>query len=118
MATTKKATSSKTADDFAVIRAGGQQFVVRQGDMLNTEKLDGEYKEGDTMSFDDVLLTVKGGNVTVGTPTVAGGKVTAEFVKAGRYPKVVVIKYKAKARQFKKNGHRQPFMTWKITAIA
>lgn len=112
---TKKAAANK--DAFAVIRAGGQQFVVRSGDLVTTEKLEGEFKAGDTMTFSDVLLTASGDNVVVGTPTIEGGSVSAEFVKAGRHPKVLVIKYKAKSNYFKKNGHRQPFMTWKIGDI-
>jgi large subunit ribosomal protein L21 len=116
MATAQKA-AKKTENLFAVIRAGGQQFVVREGDLVTTEKLEGDFKEGDTMKFDDVLLVQSGDKTNIGAPTT-GTVVTAEFVKAGRHPKVTVIKYKAKSNYFKKNGHRQPFMTWKIASIA
>jgi large subunit ribosomal protein L21 len=117
----KKAASKKAApsdSSFAVIMTGGKQYIVRVGDVISVEKMDQEFKAGDTLSFDQVLMTDNGSKTVVGTPTVSGAKVTAEFVEEGRGKKIVIIRYKAKSRYYKKTGHRQPFMTFKITAIA
>jgi large subunit ribosomal protein L21 len=114
--TAKKATSEDSA--FSVIMTGGKQYIVRTGDVITVEKMDGEFNAGDTTVFDQVLMTDNGSVTKIGTPTISGAKVTAEFVEAGRGKKVMVVKYKAKSRYLKKNGHRQPFMKFKITAIA
>jgi large subunit ribosomal protein L21 len=114
--TAKKATSEDSA--FSVIMTGGKQYIVREGDIIIVEKMDGEFNAGDTTVFDQVLMTDNGSVTKIGTPTISGAKVTAEFVEAGRGKKVMVVKYKAKSRYLKKNGHRQPFMKFKITAIA
>ena len=76
----------------------------------------GEHKEGDTITFDKVLLWDNGKDTTIGTPYIAGAKVTATLQEIGRSPKVDVIKYKQKSRYYKKYGHRQPFMKVKIEA--
>lgn len=115
--TTKAPKGTAATTLFAVLAAGGKQYIVRTGDLVTTEKMEGEFKAGDAMTFDDVLLYDDGKKTEVGAPKLAR-KVTAEFVREGREPKVIVIKYKAKSRYFKKRGHRQPFQTWKITAIA
>jgi large subunit ribosomal protein L21 len=94
--------------DFSVIQTGGKQYVVKAGDSLKIEKLAGELVKGDTVTFDQVLLTSKGGKVVVGTPFIEGASVTATFEEQGRNKKIIVIKYKQKSRYFKKNGHRQP----------
>ena len=70
------------------------------------------------MSFDKVLLVDDGKGVTdIGTPYIAGAKVSATLLTIGRAPKITVIKYKQKSRYFKKNGHRQPFFKVKIEKI-
>jgi large subunit ribosomal protein L21 len=116
---TKKTSSAKTIDSaFSIIMTGGKQYIVRTNDIISVEKIDGEFKAGDTIVFDQVLMTDNGSTTSIGTPTVSGAKVTAEFIEEGRGKKLIVIKYKAKSRYFKKNGHRQPFMKFKITAIA
>lgn len=94
--------------DFSVIQTGGKQYVVKAGDSLKVEKLSGDFKKGDSVVFDQVLLTSTGGKTVVGTPFIEGAKVSATFEKQGRNQKVVVIKYKQKSRYFKKNGHKQP----------
>lgn len=104
------------SDAFAVIATGGKQYKVSEGDLVKIEKIIGEHKEGDILTFDQVLL-VENGGTTIGTPTVPGAKVTATLEKIGRAQKVVVIKYKQKSRYFKKNGHRQPFFQIKVTSI-
>lgn len=114
----KAAKSVDTSSAFAVIATGGKQYVVRVGDVVAIEKLDGEFAPGKTISFDEVLLTSNGTDATVGTPMISGAKVTAEFVSGGLNKKVLVVQYKQKSRYYKKRGHRQPFMKFKITSIA
>lgn len=109
--------AKKTASTaFAVIATGGKQYKVSEGDTVQIEKIIGDYKEGDTITFDQVLL-VENGGTQIGTPTVSGAKVTGTLEKIGRNQKVVVIKYKQKSRYYKKNGHRQPHFQVRITSI-
>jgi large subunit ribosomal protein L21 len=101
---------------FAVIKTGGKQYLVAEGQTLTVEKLPGT-NEGDSVTFDSVLLTDSGSDTSVGTPTVSGAKVTASVVGAGKGKKIVVVKYKPKSRYHKKRGHRQPFVKVKIEKI-
>lgn len=103
--------------EFAVIKTGGKQYKVSVGDTVNIEKVRGEFKEGDKITFDKVLLVDNGKDTTIGTPYIDGAKVEAVLEKIGRAKKVTVIKYKQKSRYYKKNGHRQPFFKVKIAAI-
>lgn len=103
--------------EFAVIKTGGKQYKVAVGDVISVEKIAGEYTKGDKISFNEVLLVDTGSDTKIGTPTVAGASVEAMFEEQGRADKVMVIKYKAKSRYFKKYGHRQPFTKVKISAI-
>lgn len=103
---------------FAVIKTGGKQYKVAEGDVLKIEKLAGEFKKGDKVTFDEVMLVDDGAKTSVGTPTVSGAKVEATFEAYGRNQKIDVIKYRAKSNYFKKRGHRQPFAKVKITKIA
>ncbi|OGI70152.1 50S ribosomal protein L21 [Candidatus Nomurabacteria bacterium RIFCSPHIGHO2_01_FULL_42_16] len=104
-------------NEFAVIQTGGKQYQVSAGDVLKIEKITGEFKTGDKISFDKVLLVDNGKEATIGMPYISGAKVEAELTEIGRAPKVTVIKYKAKSRYFKKRGHRQPYFKVKITSI-
>ena len=112
-----KKTETKKPGAFAVIATGGKQYVVHEGDFLNVEKLTGEHKEGAKIEFSDVLLVDDGKSTKVGTPTVSGAKVTAEFVENGRDKKISVIRFRAKSRYFKNRGHRQPYSRVKVTKI-
>lgn len=103
--------------EIAVIKTGGKQYKVAAGDTLRIEKLAGEHKEGDKLTFSDVLLVAKNDDAKIGAPTVSGAKVEATLVKIGRAAKIDVIKYKQKSRYFKKYGHRQPFFEVKIDSI-
>lgn len=112
---------------FAVIQTGGKQYKVQAGDVLKIEKLSqdrkpGEqpmlYEDGAKVVFDQVLLTDDGAKTTVGAPYIAGAKVSATVtVSSAKGVKVMVVKYKAKSRYYKKNGHRQPFTEVKIDSI-
>ena len=102
--------------NLAVIKTGGKQYLVSEGLVLTVEKIPGT-KAGDTVTFDSVFLTDDGKETTVGTPLVSS-KVMATALETGKDDKVVVVKYKAKSRYFKKRGHRQPFLKVKIDKIS
>jgi large subunit ribosomal protein L21 len=107
-------------EEFAVIATGGKQYKVSEGSLVSVEKIKTtgiEYKKGDKISFDKVLLVDDGKDTTIGTPYIKGAKVDAEIVEIGRARKVMVVKYKQKSRYLKRNGHRQPFFKVKITSI-
>ena len=114
---TKKAETKPETSEFAVIETGGKQYKVAVGDNVKIEKILGEHKEGDKVTFDKVLLVDDGSNTTIGAPYIDGAKVVAEIVKIARHPKVIVMKYKAKSNRLKKNGHRQPYFEVKVTAL-
>ncbi|MBI4068220.1 50S ribosomal protein L21 [Candidatus Kaiserbacteria bacterium] len=101
---------------MAVIKTGGKQYLVQEGDVLSVEMLGKD--TGSKVTFDDVLLLDDGAATKVGEPTVKGTKVAAEVIETGRGKKINVIRYKQKSRYFKKRGHRQPFTKVKITSIA
>ena len=100
---------------YAIIRTGGKQNRVSEGEVLNVEKLNVE--EGQEVVFDEVLTVVNDGDVKVGAPTVAGAKVTAKVAKQGKADKIFVFKYRAKSNYRKRQGHRQPFTQVEITSI-
>ena len=108
----------KADSAISIIETGGKQYVVGVGSKIHIESMSGPFKEGDELVFDKVLLSHEGSNTTVGAPYIDGAKVKAEITKIGRAPKVVVIKYKAKSRYFKKRGHRQPYFEVKVTSVA
>ncbi|MFA5933711.1 MAG: 50S ribosomal protein L21 [Candidatus Paceibacterota bacterium] len=103
--------------EFAVIKTGGKQYKVSVGEVITIEKLPGAHVVGDKITFESVLLVDNGKDTTIGTPYIKGAKVEATFQAEGRAKTVMVMKYKAKSRYLKKNGHRQPFAKVKITAI-
>jgi large subunit ribosomal protein L21 len=103
--------------EFAVIQTGGKQYKVSVGDKIRIEKLKGDFKPGDKVTFDKVLLVDNGTDTSIGTPFISGASVEAIYEKAGKAKTVTVIKYKQKSRYFKKNGHRQPYAEVKISAI-
>ena len=100
---------------FAVVKTGGKQYKVAQGDMIQVEKLEAE--AGKSIDLAEVLMLCDGDKVTVGTPVVAGAKVTAEVVSQNRSGKVIVFKKKRRQNYRRKNNHRQAFTVLKITAI-
>jgi len=111
-----KAITDKKTDGFAVIFTGGKQYKVSSGDTLKIEKFKGDFKVGDKIVFDQVMLT-EGTTTTVGTPYVVGAKVEATLSEIGRNKTVEVVKYKQKSRYYKKNGHRQPWFKVLIGSI-
>lgn len=103
--------------DLAVIKTGGKQYVVAKGAQVDIEKLPGDLKKGDKVTFDEVLMTDDGSTVTVGTPAIKGVTVTGTVALVGRAKKIDVVKYKAKSRYLKRRGHRQPYIKVKIDAV-
>ncbi|MFA5128718.1 MAG: 50S ribosomal protein L21 [Patescibacteria group bacterium] len=101
---------------FAVIKTGGKQYKVKEGDILKIEKIGGA--AGDKIDFEVLLLADEDGkDVKVGKPTVSGAKVSGEILEQGRAKKLNIIKYKPKVRYRRKNGHRQMFTKVKVTSI-
>ncbi|QDH14653.1 50S ribosomal protein L21 [Oecophyllibacter saccharovorans] len=103
---------------FAVIRTGGKQYRVANGDVLKVEKLDNA-EPGATYTFDDVLM-VGGegdGELKVGTPKVEGASVTAEVIAQDRLPKVIIFKKRRRQNSRRKNGHRQPMTVLRVTKV-
>lgn len=100
---------------YAVIKTGGKQYRVAQGDSLRVEKLAGNV--GDTISLDEVLLVGEGDAVKIGKPTVAGAKVEAKIVAQDRAKKIIVFKFRRRKNYRRKAGHRQPFTALQITTI-
>ena len=100
---------------YAVIKTGGKQYRVKEGDTLKIEKL--ELETGSAVDFDQVLLVANGEDVKVGAPLVEGAKVSAEVVNHGRGDKVTIIKFRRRKHSMKRQGHRQWFTEIKITGI-
>ena len=100
---------------YAVIKSGGKQHRVEEGEILRLEKL--EAATGEEVSFDNILMVGEGESVKIGTPYVEGGQVTAEVVKQGRANKVTIIKFNRRKHSRKTQGHRQWFTDVKITGI-
>ena len=101
---------------LAVIETGGKQYLVFPKQKIKIEKINA--KEGDEFAFDRVLLMEKQNKLQIGTPLVEGAKVTAKILQHGKGDKIVIFKYKAKARSRVKKGHRQPFSEVAITKIS
>lgn len=100
---------------LVIIKTGGKQYKVKAGDRIKIEKLEG--KEGDKISFGDVLLLGDEKGLKVGTPTIKGAKVEAKILKQGKGKKVWGIKHKAKKRYKVKFGHRQMFTEVEIVKV-
>ena len=92
---------------YAIIKTGGKQYRVAEGDVITVEKLAAE--AGESVTFDEVLAVVDGKDVKVGKPLVEGAKVTAKVEAQGKARKILVFKYKAKSNYRRRQGHRQPF---------
>jgi large subunit ribosomal protein L21 len=101
---------------YAVIKTGGKQYRVTQGETLRVETL--EASEGDAVEFDHVLMVGEGEDVKIGTPLVDGGKVTATVKAHGRAKKVEIIKFRRRKHHMKKMGHRQNYTEVEITGIS
>ncbi len=100
---------------YAIVKTGGKQYQVSEGDVLYIEKLD--IADGEKVVFEEILVVSKDGDVLVGTPVVEGAKVEGTVLKQGKGKKVIVFKYKPKKDYRKKQGHRQPYTKVQIDKI-
>ena len=100
---------------YAIIKTGGKQYRVQEGDNIFVEKLNADVDSN--VVFDQVLAVVNDGDVKVGAPVVEGAKVTAKVLAQGKEKKVLVFKYKAKSNYRRRQGHRQPFTKVTIEKI-
>ncbi|NMD39574.1 MAG: 50S ribosomal protein L21 [Deltaproteobacteria bacterium] len=100
---------------YAVIKTGGKQYKVEEGDIVRVEKIEAE--KGDAVTFDNVLL-IGGDEYAIGTPPVKGASVSASVVRQFRDKKIVVFKMKRRKRYRKTQGHRQYLTEVRITKIS
>ena len=102
--------------DYAIIRSGGLQYRVSQGDTVRVPKVGAEV--GDRLEIDEVLAVKRGEELSVGAPLVEGASVSAEVVGHGLGKKVIVFKKKRRKGYQVKKGHRQGYTELRITGIS
>jgi len=100
---------------FAVIKTGGKQYRVSQGDKLRVESL--EANEGDAVNLDQVMMVGEGDKVTVGEPLISGASVSAKVLNHGRGKKVDIVKFRRRKHYRRQMGHRQNYTEVEITGI-
>jgi len=100
---------------YAVIATGGKQYRVTKGETLRVEKLDGE--EGSEVKLDGVLMIADGKKISVGTPTLDSGSVTATIKSHGRGKKIEIVKFRRRKHYRKQMGHRQSYTEIEVTEI-
>lgn len=102
--------------DFAVIRVGGKQHKVMEGEIVQLERLQGAI--GERVELHDVLMVQRGDDLRIGSPTVNDATVVGEIVQQDKARKIIVFKYKRRKGYRKKQGHRQHFTAVRIVSIA
>mgnify|MGYP001221096534 FL=1 len=100
---------------YAILKTGGKQYKVTEGDVIYVEKLCAE--DGSTITFDEVLAVGEGDSLTVGAPFVAGATVSGTVEKTGKAKKINIFKMKPKKSYRRRQGHRQPYTKVTIGAI-
>ena len=100
---------------YAVIKTGGKQYRVANGETLKIETLVADV--GSTVAFEEVLMVGEGETVKVGAPMLAGSSVKAEVIAHGRGDKIRIVKHRRRKHYHKEMGHRQNFTQVKITEI-
>lgn len=100
---------------YAIIKTGGKQYRVQEGDNIFVEKLTNDVDS--EVVFDQVLAVVNDGDIKVGSPLVEGAKVTGKVLEQGKEKKILVFKYKAKSNYRRRQGHRQPYTKINIEKI-
>ncbi len=100
---------------YAVIKTGGKQYRVKEGDVLKIEQITAEV--GSTVDFTEVLMLADGDDITCGTPLIATAVVTAEIIEHARHKKIKIIKFRRRKHHMKQMGHRQNYTQVKIVAI-
>ena len=101
---------------YAVIKSGGKQHRVIEGETLKVELLTADV--GQVLTFNDVLMVVNGDVIKIGAPVVDGATVTAEVISHGRHDKVRIVKFRRRKHYRKQAGHRQYYTELKITGIS
>ena len=101
---------------FAVIKTGGKQYRVSQGDKLRVESLD--VAEGASVNLDQVMMVGEGDKVTVGEPVITGASVTAKVISNGRGKKIDIVKFRRRKHYRRQMGHRQNYTELEITGIS
>jgi large subunit ribosomal protein L21 len=101
---------------YAVIKTGGKQYRVSEGQTLKIEKIEGD--AGASLRFDEVLMVALDDGILVGAPHLAGGCVTATVKGHGRGRKVKIVKFRRRKHHRKQQGHRQAFTEIQITGIS
>jgi large subunit ribosomal protein L21 len=101
---------------YAVIKTGGKQYRVKEGDVVKLEMLAGDV--GSHINFTDVLMLADGDAITVGTPFIANVHVNAEIIAHARHKKIKIIKFRRRKHHMKQMGHRQYYTQVKITTVS
>jgi large subunit ribosomal protein L21 len=100
---------------YAIIKTGGKQYRVQEGDNIFVEKLANDVDS--EVVFDQVLAVGNDGDIKIGSPLVEGAKVTGKVLEQGKEKKILVFKYKAKSNYRRRQGHRQPYTKISIEKI-
>jgi large subunit ribosomal protein L21 len=100
---------------YAVIKTGGKQYRVAEGELVKVEKVKGDV--GGSVEFEEVLMVVNGERIEIGRPVLKGFKVIGEIVAQGKAKKIIVFKSKRRKSYKKKQGHRQQYTTLRIKTI-
>jgi large subunit ribosomal protein L21 len=100
---------------YAVIKTGGKQYRVTEGDLLRTEKINGEV--GEAIEFEEVLMIANSEQIDVGRPVLTESRVVGEIIEQGKGKKIIVFKSKRRKGYRKKQGHRQLYTVLKIKEI-
>lgn len=101
---------------YAVVKTGGKQYRIQEGDTLRVEKLDAD--EGSNITLEQVLFIADGDNIQIGAPYVEGGRVSATIKSHGRGEKIRIIKFRRRKHYRKRMGHRQYFTELHIDTIS
>jgi large subunit ribosomal protein L21 len=101
---------------YAVIKTGGKQYRVVAGEKIKVEQIPADV--GAEITLDQILMIGEGESVKVGTPTVAGAKITARVIAHGRHPKVKIFKMRRRKHYQKHQGHRQNYTELEIGSIS
>ncbi len=100
---------------YAVVKTGGKQYRVSEGQTLKVEKINAD--EGASVELDKVLMVANGDDVKVGSPYLEGGVVSATIKSHGKAKKVHIVKFRRRKHHLKRQGHRQQFTELEITGI-
>lgn len=101
---------------YAVIKTGGKQYRVKEGQVIRVETL--PVQVGEKIDFSDILMVANGDDIKIGTPTVEGAKVSGKILEHGRHKKIEIIKFKRRKHHMKRQGHRQNYTAVRIESIA